>query len=66
MAEHASPAHREQLMTSVQDTTKPLITHEFIRRAADAWVRAADAGIIDAAELVWLLEHLPADQRGRR
>ncbi|MEU4519062.1 hypothetical protein AB0F52_10150 [Amycolatopsis sp. NPDC024027] len=48
-------------MTSVQDTKKPLITHEFIRRAADAWVRAADAGIIDAAELVWLLEHLPAD-----
>jgi hypothetical protein len=48
-------------MTSVQHTTKPPMTREFIRRAADAWVRAADAGIIDAAELVWLLNHLPAD-----
>ncbi|WIX84571.1 hypothetical protein [Amycolatopsis sp. DG1A-15b] len=48
-------------MTSVQNTTKPLITREFSRRAADAWIRAADAGIIDAAELVWLLEHLPAE-----
>ncbi|MEU7785547.1 MULTISPECIES: hypothetical protein [unclassified Amycolatopsis] len=48
-------------MTSVQHTTKALLTREFTRRAADAWVRAADAGIIDAAELVWLLEHLPAD-----
>ncbi|MBE1496137.1 hypothetical protein H4696_003237 [Amycolatopsis lexingtonensis] len=48
-------------MTSVQHTTKPLLTREFTRRAAGAWVRAADAGIIDAAELVWLLEHLPAE-----
>lgn len=48
-------------MTSVQPAIEPHITREFIRRAADAWVRAADAGIIDAAELVWLLNHLPAD-----
>ncbi|WP_410644316.1 hypothetical protein [Amycolatopsis sp. lyj-346] len=48
-------------MTSVQPAIEPLITREFTRRAADAWVRAADAGIIDAAELVWLLNHLSAD-----
>ncbi|VVJ21787.1 Uncharacterised protein [Amycolatopsis camponoti] len=48
-------------MTSVQPATHPLLTREFTRRAADAWVRAADAGVIDAAELVWLLNHLAAE-----
>jgi hypothetical protein len=48
-------------MDSVQHATKPLITREFSRRAACAWVRAADAGVIDADELVWLLSHLPGD-----
>ncbi|MBE1468268.1 hypothetical protein [Kibdelosporangium phytohabitans] len=32
---------------------------EFARRAATVWIRAADAGIIDADELSWLLRHLP-------
>lgn len=32
---------------------------EFSRRAAVAWIKAADAGIIDADELTWLLAHLP-------
>ncbi|MCU1681856.1 MAG: hypothetical protein JWQ81_2595 [Amycolatopsis sp.] len=34
--------------------TKQLAT-EFDRRAAVAWIRAADAGLIDADELVYLL-----------
>jgi hypothetical protein len=33
---------------------------EFARRAAYAWIRAADAGLIDADELAWLLDHLPS------
>ncbi|MEA5365358.1 hypothetical protein VA596_37920 [Amycolatopsis sp., V23-08] len=49
-------------MAGVQHATKPLLTPEFTRRAACAWIRAADAGLIDAAELTWLLSHLPGDQ----
>ncbi|WP_410625818.1 hypothetical protein [Amycolatopsis sp. cmx-8-4] len=52
-------------MNSVQHATRPLLTREFTRRAAGAWIRAADAGLIDAAELVWLLSHLPGDPAGR-
>lgn len=29
---------------------------EFEQRAAAAWIRAADAGVIDARELAWLLD----------
>jgi hypothetical protein len=31
---------------------------EFEQRAAAAWIRAADAGVIDADELGWLLDRL--------
>lgn len=31
---------------------------EFEQRAATAWIRAADAGMIDADELAWLLGKL--------
>ena len=31
---------------------------EFEQRAAAAWIRAADAGVIDASELGWLLDTL--------
>ncbi|MFC0112019.1 hypothetical protein [Kibdelosporangium aridum] len=49
-------------MDSVRHTMKPLgAAPEFIRRAAIAWIRAADAGLIDAGELTWLLAHLPAE-----
>ncbi|MDT7796750.1 MAG: hypothetical protein QOI78_183 [Actinomycetota bacterium] len=48
-------------MAGVQHATRPLLTPEFTRRAACAWIRAADAGLIDAAELAWLLSHLPGD-----
>jgi hypothetical protein len=48
-------------MAGVQHATRPLLTGEFTRRAACAWIRAADAGLIDATELVWLLSHLPED-----
>jgi hypothetical protein len=48
-------------MAGVQHATRPLLTREFTRRAAAAWIRAADAGLIDATELVWLLRHLPGD-----
>jgi len=48
-------------MAGVQHATRPLLTREFTRRAAEAWIRAADAGVIDATELVWLLSHLPGD-----
>jgi hypothetical protein len=32
---------------------------EFEQRAAAAWIRAADAGVIDSTELGWLLDRLP-------
>lgn len=32
--------------------------NEFGQRAAVAWIRAADAGLIDAGELRWLLGKL--------
>jgi hypothetical protein len=49
-------------MNSVQHATKPLhAAPEFTRRAAIAWIRAADAGLIDAGELTWLLAHLPSN-----
>ncbi|MEU4674595.1 hypothetical protein AB0F91_43230 [Amycolatopsis sp. NPDC023774] len=51
-------------MNSVEHATKPLLTPEFSRRAARAWVRAADAALIDADELVWLLAHLEPDRLG--
>jgi hypothetical protein len=38
--------------------TRPLVDREFTERAASAWIRAADAGVIDAGELAWLLAHL--------
>lgn len=42
--------------TSAQRTpTEPQVTTEFDRRAAVAWIRAADAGLIDAEELAYLL-----------
>lgn len=31
---------------------------DFEQRAAAAWIRAADAGVIDAGELGWLLDTL--------
>jgi hypothetical protein len=34
---------------------------EFSRRAAIAWIRAADAGVIGADELTWLLAQLPPE-----
>ncbi|WP_158895883.1 hypothetical protein [Amycolatopsis anabasis] len=34
----------------------------FERRAAVAWIRAADAGLIDADELGWLLDGLHGGQ----
>ncbi|WP_328450229.1 MULTISPECIES: hypothetical protein [unclassified Amycolatopsis] len=52
-------------MNSVQHATRPVVTREFTRRAAGAWIRAADAGLIDAAELVWLLSHLPGEPSDR-
>jgi hypothetical protein len=52
----------EAAMDTAQNATKPLpAAPEFIRRAATAWIRAADAGLIDADELTWLLAHLPPD-----
>ena len=49
-------------MNGAQHTSKPPpATPEFTRRAAIAWIRAADAGLIDAGELDWLLAHLPSD-----
>lgn len=36
---------------------------EFELRAATAWVRAADAGVIGASELGWLLDKLHKQQR---
>lgn len=47
-------------MSIVEHTSKLPAEPEFARRAAKAWVRAADAGLIDAGELVWLLSHLPS------
>ncbi|MGH9062004.1 MAG: hypothetical protein ACRDZY_21190 [Acidimicrobiales bacterium] len=38
--------------------TRPPVDREFTERAASAWIRAADAGVIDARELAWLLAHL--------
>lgn len=32
--------------------------NEFGQRAAVAWIRAADAGLIDASELGWLMDKL--------
>ncbi|WP_326943804.1 hypothetical protein OG439_28075 [Amycolatopsis sp. NBC_01307] len=52
-------------MNSVQHATSPVFTREFTRRAAGAWIRAADAGLIDAAELTWLLGHLTGDPCAR-
>jgi hypothetical protein len=52
-------------MNSVQHATSPVLTREFTRRAAGAWIRAADAGLIDATELTWLLSHLTGDPCGR-
>jgi hypothetical protein len=42
-------------------TRSPLAAPGFARRAAVAWIRAADAGLIDAGELTWLLAHLPPE-----
>ncbi|MET0132474.1 MAG: hypothetical protein ABW215_02665 [Kibdelosporangium sp.] len=47
-------------MDSVTDTTPLPTSPQFVRRAAVAWIRAADAGVIDAEELAWLLAHLPS------
>lgn len=38
--------------------TMPPVDREFAKRAASAWIRAADAGVIDARELAWLLARL--------
>jgi hypothetical protein len=38
-----------------QTTESPQVVTEFDRRAAVAWIRAADAGLIDADELAYLL-----------
>jgi hypothetical protein len=46
------------MSTSVQRTATPTDTTEFAQRAAAAWIRAADAGVIDADELGYLLSHL--------
>jgi hypothetical protein len=46
--------------TIAQSATLPA-SPEFARRAAIAWIRAADAGTIDADELTWLLAHLPPE-----
>jgi len=46
-------------MGTVEHQEKLSVTAEFAQRAAYAWVRAADAGVIGAAELSWLLAHLP-------
>jgi hypothetical protein len=52
----------EVTMETAQNATKVRPAKpEFTRRAATAWIRAADAGLIDAGELTWLLAHLPAD-----
>jgi hypothetical protein len=48
-------------MDTVARSKKQPATPEFTRRAAVAWIRAADAGVIDADELTWLLAHLPAE-----
>jgi hypothetical protein len=44
--------------TPVQSITSPFVVSEFCRRAAEAFVRAADAGLIDACELEYLLDQL--------
>jgi hypothetical protein len=46
--------------STTQDTTigQPVDVAEYTRRAAEAFVRAADAGLIDGAELAYLLDHL--------
>ncbi len=46
-------------MDTVEHARAPRDEPDFARRAAYAWIRAADAGVIDAGELSWLLEHLP-------
>jgi hypothetical protein len=51
-------------MSTVEDATKPSARREFTQRAARAWIRAADAGVIDADELTWLLAHLPPAKLG--
>jgi len=51
-------------MSAFERTLKLSTEPEFARRAASAWVRAADAGVINAEELVWLLAHLPSSPGG--
>lgn len=45
----------------MHSTKSAITTREFEQRAATAWIRAADAGLIDAAELAWLLTNLPSE-----
>ncbi|MFD5089800.1 hypothetical protein ACFWMR_04325 [Amycolatopsis thailandensis] len=44
-------------MTIAEDTDR---APEFASRAAQARIRAADAGVVHAAEFIWLLDHLPS------
>ncbi len=47
-------------MSGAQSAARsPIATEDFVRRAAIVWIRAADAGLVDAGELAWLLDHLP-------
>jgi len=44
--------------TTARSASADPATQEFTSRAAAAWIRAADAGVIDADELIYLLDHL--------
>ncbi|HEX6353434.1 hypothetical protein [Actinophytocola sp.] len=59
MRKHLTSAHR----TPWTRTRRRHAHHgsgvtEFEQRAAAAWIRAADAGVIDVDELGWLLDKL--------
>ena len=59
MPRHTMSAHSSSRTRSRRrDAHRGLGVSEFERRAATAWIRAADAGVIDAGELGWLLDTL--------
>jgi hypothetical protein len=59
MLKHIMSAHRTSRTRSHQRHAHPGSgVTEFEQRAATAWIRAADAGVIDVGELGWLLDKL--------
>ncbi|GAA3546871.1 hypothetical protein GCM10022222_33110 [Amycolatopsis ultiminotia] len=52
------PVYQGAMMAEARRNSEPPDTPLFLERAANTFVKAADAGLLDAEELLWLLNHL--------